>query len=117
MGLWKYFTDQETRGLVPDLVFKLDRARELFNAPIIITSGYRDPSKNEEVGGVKDSAHTQGKAVDIRCADIDMQKKLIWALAVAGFRRCGAYDRHVHVDVCGEDDKKPTPCFWAGRSH
>lgn len=114
MSRWKFFTDEEVEGLFPDIVYKLDRARELFGAPIIITSGYRDPIKNEQAGGVKESSHESGKAVDIRCADIDMQKRLIWALCIAGFKRIGAYDKHVHADV---DDSKPTPAFWSGTSH
>ena len=113
MSIYKYFSDKETLGLVKDIMFKLERAREFFGAPIIITSGYRDPSKNEAVGGVKDSSHTSGKAVDIRCADPEMQKKLCWALGAAGFRRIGVYDRHVHVDV---DDSKPSPAYWTGVS-
>ncbi len=114
MSKYKFFTDDEIKGLIPDLCYKLVRARELFGAPIIITSGFRDPSSNQTAGGVKDSAHETGKAIDIRCADIDMQKRLIWALVIAGFRRIGAYDRHVHADV---DDSKPTPSFWSGVSH
>lgn len=110
---WQYFTDEEVKGLLPDVVFKLDRARDLFGAPIVITSGYRDPEHNERIGGVKGSAHTLGKAVDIRCADHDMQKKLIWALCVAGFRRIEAGTKHIHADV---DDSKPTPAFWFDES-
>lgn len=111
---WQYFKDEEVKGLLDDVVYKLERARALFDAPIIITSGYRDPVRNDEVGGVKDSAHTQGKAVDIQCNDLGLQRKLIWALTIAGFRRIGAYDKHIHCDV---SDDKPTPCFWTGVSH
>lgn len=114
MGKWKYFSDKEVYGLIDDLCFKLDRARELFGAPIIITSGYRTPQQNEQVGGVQDSSHTTGRAVDIRCADPEMQKRLIWSLTIAGFRRMGAYDKHIHVDV---DVTKPNPAFWVGKSH
>ena len=112
MSRWKYFEDHEVKNLVEDLVFKLDRARELFGAPIVITSGYRPPSHNATVGGVKDSAHQTGKAVDIRCADSELQKKLCWALGAAGFRRIGVYSGHVHADV--DDLDKPTPAFWFG---
>lgn len=111
---WKYFSPVESHGLTDDLMHKLDRARELFNAPIIITSGYRDSEKNEGAGGVKDSSHTKGMAVDIRCADSELQKKLIWALCVAGFHRVGVYNRHLHCDVDGE---KHSPAYWIGESH
>lgn len=110
----KFFTDEEVKGLTQDLVFKLERARELFDGPIVITSGYRDPDHNTAAGGVKDSSHTTGQAVDIRCADSEMQKKLCWALGSAGFRRIGVYDRHVHVDT---DEMKPVPAYWTGTSH
>ena len=111
MSDWRYFSDAEVKGLTRDLMFKLDRARDLFGAPIIITSGYRGPGRNDSVGGVKDSAHTTGTAVDIRCADPEMQKKLCWALGVAGFRRIGCYSKHIHCDVSQE---LPSPAFWFG---
>lgn len=114
MSRWRFFSDQEAYGLTDDLMFKLDRARELFGAPIVITSGYRDPTKNADVGGVKDSAHTTGKAVDIRApADQEMREKLAWALGAAGFRRIGFYDRHAHVDI---DSSKVSPAWWTGVS-
>lgn len=115
MGTYKWFTDEEVAGLMPDICFKLDRARELFGAAIIITSGYRDPEHNESAGGVKDSAHTTGMAVDIRCNDSELQKKLIWALCCAGFRRIGVYDRHIHADVRKDDGVSPM-AFWTGES-
>lgn len=114
MGRFKYFLEEEVVGLKDDLVFRLDRARDLFGAAIIITSGYRDPEHNDNIGGVKDSAHSSGLAVDIRCPDKEMQTKLAWALGAAGFRRIGVYNRHIHCDV---DSSKPIPAYWTGVSH
>lgn len=113
MSKWKHFTEEEVKGLQDDVVYKLDRARDFFGAPIIITSGFRPPEHNDSVGGVKDSAHTTGQAVDLRCADSELQKKLAWALGAAGFFRIGIYDRHVHVDT---DYNKPVPAYWTGTS-
>jgi len=111
---WKYFSEAEVVGLKDDLVFRLDRAREFFGFPIVITSGYRDPEKNEAIGGVKNSAHTAGLAVDIKMpADPVMREKLAWALGLAGFKRFGCYDRHAHLDV---DGSKPSPAWWTGES-
>lgn len=109
--IYEHFSDKETLGLKPDLMFKLERARVLFDAPLIITSGFRDSTHNDSVGGVKDSAHTQGLAVDLRCADAGLQRKLCWALGAAGFRRVGVYSKHIHAD-CSTD--LPSPAFWDG---
>lgn len=111
MSKWRYFSDRESLGLINDLMFKLERARELFGAPLIITSGYRSPEHNHAAGGVESSAHTKGMAVDLRCADISMQKRLCWALGAAGFRRVITYTKHIHADV---DPDKTSPYFGDG---
>jgi zinc D-Ala-D-Ala carboxypeptidase len=112
MSLYTYFSDEETEGMVQDVCFKLDRAREFFGFPIVLTCGYRSPEHNAEIGGVPNSAHTKGMAADIRAPqDPVMREKLMWALGAAGFRRVETAPKHFHVDV---DDSKPTPCFWEG---
>lgn len=42
----------------------LDRIRERFAVPMIVTSGYRCEELNKLVGGVDDSQHMKGEAVD-----------------------------------------------------
>ena len=42
----------------------LDPVRDMVNAPIIITSGYRSPQVNRLVGGVDNSQHMSGCAAD-----------------------------------------------------
>ena len=46
-----------------------DTIREGYGKPIIINSGYRCPTLNKAVGGVADSYHQKGLAVDIRWDD------------------------------------------------
>lgn len=48
------------------LAFYLDVVRSKYGAPIVITSGYRSPALNKAVGGVNNSKHLRGIAVDIR---------------------------------------------------
>lgn len=43
----------------------LDAARELYDKPIKINSGYRSPELNKAVGGVSNSQHILGEAADI----------------------------------------------------
>lgn len=48
------------------LAIELDKIREEWGAPIIVTSWYRPKAINAAVGGVANSSHIQGYAVDIR---------------------------------------------------
>lgn len=116
MGKWKYFTDAETAGMKEDICFRLDRARELFGAPLVLTGGFRTPERNAELqNSVSDSAHLTGMAADLRApVDAYLREKLAWALGRAGFDRVESCPRHFHVDI---DDTKPTPCFWEGKDN
>jgi len=54
-----------------NLAEQMEKVRELFNKPIVITSGYRNPELNAAVGGVPDSAHAQGHAADFHVHGLD----------------------------------------------
>ena len=53
------------------LVIIADRVREHFGKPAIVTSGSRCEKHNKEVGGVSNSRHLQGKAIDMYVQGID----------------------------------------------
>jgi len=110
----KYFSDKEVKGLDPKLIAMLDIAREAAGVPIVITSGFRDRTQNDNVGGVEDSSHTKGLAVDVRCPNDQYGKQVCFGLGQAGFKRAGFYSRHCHVDI---DESKPSPAKWTGESH
>ena len=102
---YKYFKDSEVVGLKPKLVEMLDKARELAGIPFVITSGYRTLEHNEEVDGVKDSAHTLGLAVDLRARNSTEHYLITKALMDVGFKRISRkYSSHVHCDI---DENKP----------
>ena len=44
---------------------KLIKIREELDRPMIINSAYRHPAHNSAIGGVKDSPHVYGRAVDV----------------------------------------------------
>lgn len=48
------------------LMNDLDKVREVYGKPIIVTSGYRPPILNNKVGGSPTSAHKYGLAADIK---------------------------------------------------
>jgi uncharacterized protein YcbK (DUF882 family) len=52
---------------IPELAANLEVLRAAAgDAPITITSGYRDPRHNDAVGGASRSQHLYGRAADIR---------------------------------------------------
>lgn len=44
---------------------ELEKVRNIFGKPIIVTSGYRCPELNPLVGGAENSQHMKGEAADI----------------------------------------------------
>lgn len=110
----KHFSAQEVAGLDPRLVAMLDRARGLARVPFIITSGRRDPVANRTSGGVGDSSHLRGLAVDIACEGSHDRMRIVTAAVMVGFKRVGVYDRHIHLDC---DERLPQECMWVGVSH
>lgn len=55
----------------------LENVRTEFGKPMVITSGYRCPKHNAEVGGVKGSAHLSGLAVDVQIVDSVIRHQLL----------------------------------------
>lgn len=109
MDKYKYFSEKEIVGLKPELVQKLDMARDYAGIPFKINSGYRTEDKNEDVGGVKDSAHIHGLAVDLVCNASGTRMKMVDALLKAKFNRIGIAKTFIHADV---DKSKPQDVIW-----
>ena len=49
-----------------NLAVHLDKIRKDWGHPIIVTSWYRPPVVNKEIGGAKNSQHLYGSAADIK---------------------------------------------------
>lgn len=47
------------------LAIELDKVRSAWGKPLVVTSWHRPPTINRAVGGVRDSQHIHGRAVDI----------------------------------------------------
>jgi uncharacterized protein YcbK (DUF882 family) len=97
--MYKYFKEEEIIGLKPELVDMLDRAREIAETAFVITSGLRTLEHNKEVGGVEDSAHLTGEAVDIACVNSQRRFRIVKALLDVGFRRIEIRPTHIHCDI------------------
>ncbi len=82
------------------LVDLLERIRERVGEPVHISSGYRCPEHNAEVGGVPNSQHVLGTAADIWC-DSTSVDQLADIAREEGAGGVGRYygQGFVHVDV------------------
>lgn len=82
------------------LVSILDILRNKIGKPVIITSGYRTPTRNSMVGGAKYSYHMRGMAADIRVNGMtakEIANKLNKIIPYG----CGiiVYNTWVHIDT------------------
>ena len=90
-----------------ELVVLLQCIREHFGKPVHITSGYRTPEHNAEVGGSKSSQHLLGRAADIRVAGVSVEDVAAYAESLMpGWGGVGRYPVKagratgwVHVDT------------------
>lgn len=57
---------EKADNLLELIVYCLQPIRDKLNKPMIITSGYRCEELNNKIGGVKNSQHTKGQAVDFK---------------------------------------------------
>lgn len=92
-----------------NFVLKLDKLREMFAAPLAVSSGYRTPTQNASVGGVIDSAHTRGLAADIACGVSTDRYRLLSLALLIGFNRIGIHKHFIHLDA---DTSLPQSVLW-----
>lgn len=104
------------------LLQMLDDVRDKYDKPIHITSGFRTPQHNEEVGGKMPdengnggSSHLKGLAIDLsdnnKGAPINSKNRfdLINRLLDVGFSRIGVADTFIHADI---DPDKTKGVMW-----
>jgi len=103
------------RNMNAQFVHVLDDVRECAGFPFIVNSGYRTEAHNMKVGGVTNSSHRKGIAVDIR-AFTDDQKRSIAKCAIRnGITRIGWGSSFIHLDM---DTSKTQHVVWGyGNNH
>jgi uncharacterized protein YcbK (DUF882 family) len=86
--------------LYPELIQKTQKVRDLIGLPVRVDSGYRTKEHNLAVGGVPNSLHCQGKAVDLSCAFVSLAVLTIAAI-MAGFPKVIVYTKKnfCHCDL------------------
>ena len=91
------------------IVETVQRLREYLQKPVIITSAYRCPVHNRRIGGIKNSAHVRGYALDVKCTNSKDRQRILEFLMVRVVRRVGIHPRFIHFDI---DPDKPSRRLW-----
>lgn len=82
------------------LVELADQVREHFDSPAMVSSGLRCVRHNGICGGVTNSRHLSGKAMDFRIRGISGEKTLAYIRTLSGVRYAYAIDdAYVHMDI------------------
>ncbi|ADR61136.1 MAG TPA: peptidase M15 [Pseudomonas sp.] len=91
----------EARANLQLLCGALEQVRALFDAPIIISSGYRSERVNRLIGGASDSQHVQGLAADFTVIEVSPRETVrrISESAVPFDQLILEFDKWVHLSV------------------
>ena len=82
------------------LIKAADKVREYFGKPITVSSGRRCPTHNARVGGVSNSRHLTGKAMDFCVSGISASMVLTYVQKLPEIRYAYAIDNNfVHMDI------------------
>jgi len=80
-----------------DLLDTIVRIREQLDFPLVINSAYRCTTHNQAVGGVSNSLHRQGKALDVALKDGAQRHEFV-ELALRYGLTVIVYPTFIHVD-------------------
>jgi len=96
----------------PDFINTLEAIRVQLGFPLYIVSGFRCIPHNARIGGVVDSAHLTGLAVDIACTDSWKRSRILDVAYTNGVLRRGISKSFIHLDIGGEATGHPSPRTW-----
>lgn len=127
MSNFRYFTDDEIKGLVSPLPAMLDMAHGISNQAMSEATGgkvkyvvFRLTATVATNGHSENSAHYKGLAVDIGLGHLQEGAErgaVRWAIMKglygAGFKRIEDCPLHIHADN-GEMPEYPSPYAWIG---
>ena len=101
----------QTSNLHVDLATALTHLEQRLGRSLVITSGYRDPQHNHEVGGVENSEHTYdpAQAADVACSNGAECWQLVTTALSIGIKRIGIGNGFVHLGVSKD---KPQDVIW-----
>lgn len=114
----KYFAEVEFQRCTPSCSLQnmnaeamrlFDKVREVAGIPLVINCAYRSPEWEKAKGRSGNSAHTKGKALDIRCTTSANRMRIIEAAVQCGISRIGIGKNYIHLDT---DTSLPQNVMW-----
>jgi uncharacterized protein YcbK (DUF882 family) len=103
----KYFKEEEFKKASPacslqdmkqDFMTLLDKTREMAKIPFIVNSAFRTVTHEKKMGRDGKSAHTQGRAADIKAIDGRSKFLIVETALKVGFTRIGVHKNFIHLD-------------------
>lgn len=122
---WKNFPPHEMAcketgelAMLPSFMDRLQRLRDEFGKPMIVSSGFRSVMHSIECNKPRPGTHTMGCAVDISVSGSDVTRliSLAYKHGFTGFgvRQHGDYKKRiVHLDDAPAAEWRPRPHFWS----
>jgi uncharacterized protein YcbK (DUF882 family) len=123
--MWDFFTQDELRckgtdecNMDQEFMEMLVSLRYAYDKPMVISSGYRDASYNQVIGGAKNSPHLFGKAVDVLVSGRDAYELMSLAMengfSGIGVSQRGPHEsRFIHIDTMDNSNMHPRPWVWS----
>jgi len=105
-GLLKQTDSVDVACLKPSLVRVLKTIEQHYGRKIVVTSGYRDRSRNRRARGAKNSLHMYCAAADVQVAGVGKWELANFVRSMPGRGGVGTYchTESVHIDVGPERD-------------
>lgn len=88
---------------------QLEKVRDLLKAPILVSSGYRSPLLNKDVGGSSTSQHVLGQAVDFVAPKFGTPREIVEAIKNSNIvfdQLILEFDRWVHISFKETNNRK-----------
>ncbi len=104
-GKYKYFNSKESYKINPDFMKIIDKIRGELGRPMIIRSGFRTKAHNKAIGGVINSRHLSGNAIDVKRLDGKFAYDLIGLAYKYNIYGIEIATGHIHLDYRPKKDR------------
>lgn len=100
----------------PDFMERLQKLREMYGLPMVVSSGYRHETHPIEAAKKEPGAHASGRACDIAVSGANALE-LVYLALECGFTGIGVQQkgsgRFIHLDDLPSKKGRPRPWLWS----